>query len=199
MAGSPCLTICSNSDLLDDAGDPADLADFRGHGVERQRFRDGGPGLAEPLGEILVGVAAALREAVEGFGLFERGQVLALDVLDERQFQHLGFIHIADDHRELGEPRLNGGVIAPLAGHDLIPGPPLADDQRLDNPLLANRRNQLRQIAHGLARLVGIRVDQFDRYHPSDRLASRRGQGLDVVRVVAHSQGFGQASFRHGR
>ena len=94
---------------------------------------------------------------------------------------------------------MNGGVIAPLAGDDLIPRPALADDQRLDNPLLGHRRNQLRQVAHGLARLVGVRVDQFDRHHPSDRLAGRRGQGLDVVRVMAHSQGFGQASFRHGR
>ena len=49
-------------------------------------------------------VAALLGEAVERFGLLERGQVLALDVLDQRQLQHFGFVHVADDDRELGEP-----------------------------------------------------------------------------------------------
>ena len=66
-------------------------------------------------------------------------------------------------------------------------------------PFLGDRGDELGQVAHGLARLVGVGVDLVDRHHPADRRTGRGGQGFDVVRVVAHPQGVGQSSLRHGR
>ena len=132
-------------------------------------------------------------------GFFERRQVLALDVLDQRQLQHLAIVDVADDDRQLVQPGLDRGVVAALAGDDLVARAALAHDQRLDDALLGDRRDQLRQVAHGLARLVGIRVDLVDRHHAADRGAGRRGQGLDVMRVVAHAERFRQSALRHDR
>ena len=86
---------------------------------------------------------------------------------------------------------LDGGVVAALAGDDLVARAALADHQRLDDAFLGDRGDQLRQVAHGLARLVGVGVDLVDRHHPADRRAGRGGQGLDVMRVVAHPQRVG--------
>ena len=83
-------------------------------------------------------------------------------------------------------PDWHGGVVAAFAGDDLIARAALADDQRLDDPLFGDRRDELGQVAHGLARLIGVGVDQVDRHHPADRRGRRRRQGFDVVRVVAH-------------
>ena len=62
-------------------------------------------------------------------GLFEGAEVLALDVLDEGDLDDLGVVHLADDDRELPQPDLDGRLVAPLAGHDLIPAAALADDR----------------------------------------------------------------------
>ena len=114
------------------------------------------------LAEVLVGVAAAVAEAVQRLGFFERGQVLALDVLDQRQLQHLGLVDVADDHRQLGDAGTNRRLVAALASDDLVAGAALPDDQRLDDPFLGQRGDQVGQVAHGLAGLVGVGVHVVD-------------------------------------
>ena len=101
---------------------------------------------------------------------------------------HLGVVDLADDDRQLAQAGLDRRLVAALAGDDLEALAALPDDQRLDDPLLGDRRDQLRQVAHDLPRLVRIGVDQLDRHHPADRRPGRRGQRLDVVLVVAHRQ-----------
>ena len=66
-------------------------------------------------------VAAALRQALQRLGLFERRQVLALQVLDQRELEHLGVVDVADDDRQLPEADLDRRLVAPLAGDDLKP------------------------------------------------------------------------------
>ena len=80
------------------------------------------------LRELLVGVAAPRRQALEGVGLLERRQVLPLEVLDERQLDDLGVVGVAEDDRQLAEPGLNGRLVPPLPGDDLIAVATLADD-----------------------------------------------------------------------
>ena len=53
--------------------------------------------------------------------LFERGEVLPLQILDERQLDDLPVVHIANDDRELLQADLDRSLIPPLAGDDLIP------------------------------------------------------------------------------
>ncbi len=145
-----------------------------------------------------MGIAAALGQALEGFGLLERGQVLALEVLHERDFKHFGFVDVANDHGKLMNAGLDGGMVAALAGDNLIPGAALANHQRLDNPLFGDRRDELGQVAHGLPGLVRVRVDEVDRHHPADRRRGRGRQCFDVMGVVPHPQRFGQSTLRHG-
>ena len=65
-------------------------------------------------------VAALLRELLQRLRLFERRQVLALQVLDQRQLHHLGVVGLAQDDRQLAQPDLHRRVVAPLAGDDLV-------------------------------------------------------------------------------
>ena len=75
----------------------------------------------------------------------------------------------------------------------------LPDDQRLDDALLADRRDQLGEVAHDLARLIGVRIDLVDRHHPPDRRAGGRRQRIHVVLVVAHRDRCRQPASRHDR
>ena len=94
---------------------------------------------------------------------------------------------------------LDRRLVAPLAGDDLEPVAALAHDQRLDDPLLGNRRHQLRQVAHDLTGLVRIGIDLLDRDQPADRHPGRRRQRLHVMLVMAHRHALRQPSFRHDR
>ena len=44
----------------------------------------------------------------------------------------------------------------------------------------------------------GFGVDLVDRHHAADRAARRARQGIDVVLVVPHPDGFRESSLRHG-
>ncbi len=140
---------------------------------QRQRLGDRRPRLAQPPGEVLVGIAAARGQALQRLGLFERRQVLALEVLDQRDLEHLGIVDVADDGRQFAQADLDRRLIAPLAGDDLEPLAALADDQRLDDALLGDRGHQLREVAHHLPRLVRVGIDLLDRDQSADRHAGR--------------------------
>jgi hypothetical protein len=63
------------------------------------------------------------------------------------------------------------------------------NDQRLDDPLFADRCElELGEVAHRLPRLVRVRIDLLDGHHAADRSAARHAQRVDVMRVVAHLQ-----------
>ena len=51
--------------------------------------------------------------------LLERRQILALDVLDQRNLDDLVIVDFADDDRDLAQPDLDGRLVASLARHDL--------------------------------------------------------------------------------
>jgi hypothetical protein len=62
-----------------------------------------------------VRVAELLLQQREAFGLFERREVFALDVLDECDLELLAIVDVELDGRDLVESRERGGAIAALA------------------------------------------------------------------------------------
>ena len=75
--------------------------------------------------------------------LVDRIQVLALDVLDERDQERLAIGDRADDCRDRGEPRLLGREETPLAGDELVSVRGGAKENRLEDSSLADRIGEL--------------------------------------------------------
>ena len=136
-------------------------------------------------------------EGLQRFRLFEGADVLALEVLDEGDLDHLVVGDVADDGRHLRELQPDRGLVAPLAGHDLEPAPPLPHDQGLEDALLRDGRHELGEVAHDLPGLVGIGVDLVDGDHAAEGSAGGSGQGLHVVLIVAHLDRARESSSRH--
>ena len=79
------------------------------------------------------------------FRLFQSVQVLALDVLDERELKGLPVVEAVDDHRDFVKPRSLRRTPAPFAGDDLIRGALFrvgAHEHRLHHPAAADRIRQ---------------------------------------------------------
>ena len=91
-----------------------------------------------------MGVVAPVCELLQRLRLFERRQILPLQVFDQGQLQHLGIARHSLDDRQLPESRLDRGVIAAFSRNDLEPRPALPDDERLDDAFLRDGRDQLR-------------------------------------------------------
>src|SRR5262245_43929091 len=116
-----------------------------------------------------MGVATAFGQRMKGFGLFERCQILSLDVFNECDLDNLVVVDLTNDDRDVAEPDLDGCLVSALAGDDLETATTLADDDRLDDAFLGNGRHQLRQIAHDLAGLIWIRIELVDWDEAADR------------------------------
>src|SRR5262249_43359116 len=142
-------------------------------------------------------VGAPLGERLESLGFFERRQVLALDVLDQGDLDDLVVVYLADDDWDLANSDLDGRLVASLTGDDLEPAPALSNDDRLDDAFLGNRRHQLRQVAHDLARLVRIGIQLIDGGNPSDGRSGGARERFDVMFVVPHAYCLRKTPFRH--
>jgi hypothetical protein len=137
--------------------------------------------LADPLREVLLGEAARGEEPLQGLGRLHRVQVLALQVLDERELERVVVGGLADEDRDLLKPRALGGAPAALAGDDLeaaareAPG-----EDGLEDPLLADRLRELLELGllEHLARLAVLRVQILDRAGGDAARRGRRGRRL---------------------
>src|SRR3972149_2131768 len=101
--------------------------------IWRTRSGDGRPALAELLRHHLVRVVVGVDERLQPIRLFERRQVLALQVLDQRELHRLGVGGLADDAGGLTHAGLNGGAVPSLAGDDLMEVTYLSDEKGLEN------------------------------------------------------------------
>ena len=73
--------------------------------------------------QLLLGQAEFLDQPAETFSLFDRVQILPLEVLHQGGGHRLLVRHIAHQHRQFVQAGLLGGAPAPLAGDDLeLPG-----------------------------------------------------------------------------
>src|SRR4051812_28650761 len=134
-----------------------------------QRVSDMAAALADGFGKTRLGAAKLLHQPAIGLGLLERRQILALQVLDQRDFQRLGIRQRADDDRNFVHPDALRGAPPPLAGNQLEGGfltSQRADQQGLDDALFADRLGE--RVEFRLAKappwLEGARADQLDRY-----------------------------------
>src|SRR5690606_19483414 len=114
----------------------------------------GGAVLACPLGDLFVGEAELAVEALEGVGHLDGVEVLALDVLDERDLHQAVVGEFLDDDGNLVKAGHAGGSEAALASDELVGVAVAADDQRLDDAILANG---LRELLEALWRESGAR------------------------------------------
>ena len=74
-------------------------------GQEAERVRDGRPTLPHALRDFLLGQGVDVHQVVVRLGFLERGKVLALQILDERELQPFLRPRLPHDDRHGLEPR----------------------------------------------------------------------------------------------
>jgi hypothetical protein len=153
-----------------DARLDAFFAQVFGDVAQEQGFRDVAAGFADFLGDVLVGVVELLGETMQAVGFLEGRQVFALDVFDERNFQRFGIIGHFFDARNFAEACGTRSVVAAFARDDVVAV--FAGDEthqeRLEDTLFADGLGEFAEVTEGLARLVGVGTNLFDRDHPAD-------------------------------
>ena len=98
-------------------------AHFFGQLQQAQEVRDRAAVLSDRRGNLLLRQPELVGEALIRERLVDRVQVLALDVLDERELEQLllgALRHVAHDDRHLQQAGALRGAPAPLAGDDAI-------------------------------------------------------------------------------
>ena len=135
--------------------------DARGEVEQAQRVRDRRSGAADAGRDVLLAEPELLDELAVGVGRLERVEVLALEVLDEREFELLAIGELAHDRRDAVE---TGGLRGPqpaLAGDELVAVERLGDEDRLEDAVLGDARRERRESfgVEPLARLVRVRAD----------------------------------------
>ena len=123
--------------------------------------------LADDLGQRLLGMAEVIHQPPEAFRLLQGGQVLPLQILDERHLQRLAVGEIADEHRHFVQPRPLRRPPAPLAGDNLerrrvVHAPP--HQERLQDAFGGDRLGQFVEfgIRHPSARLKAAGAELVD-------------------------------------
>lgn len=110
-------------------------------------------------------VPVLLDEPLEGLCELDRVEVGALDVLDEGELERARGRDVFDDDRDVVHPGLLRGAPASLAGDELeLVARDLADDERLEQPVLRQRRGELldRGAVEVLPGLALLRDDPLD-------------------------------------
>ena len=115
-------------------------------------------------------VAKILAQPRIGLCFLDHVEVLALDILDDRDLQRFLVVEVADDGRNLVQPGALRRTPAPFAGDNLEILAVRPDNNRLDHAALAHAAGQLveRVRIEMLSRLVGIgaNIRNRDRAQP---------------------------------
>ena len=128
-----------------------------------QQIGDGGTILTDTLRDLFLRVAELADEAAIGPGFFYGIQLFALDVLDERDLEHLPIVYIADDHGNA--PQAGSFCRSPptLPRYDLKPGTHAPREDGLHNSMLRHGLGEFPELGfvHVLAGLIRVGVDAF--------------------------------------
>ncbi|MNS93027.1 hypothetical protein D3C72_1271800 [compost metagenome] len=148
------------------------------------------------LGGLGMGQRELADQPLQGLGLFERIEVFALDVLDQRHRDDGAVFQLAHHHRHFVQASQLRGAPAAFAGHDLeAVRTQLAHQDGLDHALGLDRFGQLGELGliHVAARLVLARLQlahrQLAQHFTGQRLDHRRA-GLHLAdRALGPQQG----------
>ena len=134
----------------------------------------------DELAERFLGVAIIVEQAAIGLRLLDRVEILALDILEQGDFERLGVAEIADDRRNFVQARLLRRAPAALAGDDLEAMAVRTHDDRLDHAARGDRLRQFGQrfLVEGSARLAGMRLDACRRGSDAPRRAGLSRAGV---------------------
>ena len=105
----------------------------------------------------LLGEAELVDELPVGARRLDRVEVLALEVLDERELELLAVGELADDRRDPLEAGQPGGPDASLAGDELVAVERLGHEDRLEDAVLADARGERRERRRRRSRCRGWR------------------------------------------
>ena len=142
------------------------LLDGRGEIEQPEGVADVRAGAAYLLRELLVGGAEIVEQLLVGRGLFERVELLAVQVLDQGVPEQVVVLRLLDDGADLGQPGTLRGTPPPLAHDELVPARPgRTDHHRLEQADLPDGFGELleRVLVEGPPRLPGVRRDRGDR------------------------------------
>ena len=87
---------------------------------EPQEVSDGGALFASALGDLLMAQAVVRGQAVKGGRDFDRVEIFALNVFNQREFQEPVAIHSADEGGNFGKPGQAGRAPATFAGDNAV-------------------------------------------------------------------------------
>ena len=121
------------------------LLDGVGQSEQAEEVRDRRPLLPNPLRDLFLRQAELLVELVVCVGLFDRVQVLALDVLDQRDLKHVAIGHrFLDDHRHGVQTSLLRRTEPPLTCNETVSVvTSFGNYERLDDAVFADAPRQL--------------------------------------------------------
>ena len=126
-------------------------------------IRDVAARLVDQFGDFRLAHALFVGEMLVGARFFDRVEVFALDIFDQRNRHHLALIEIADNRRNFMQFGALRRAPAPFAGDQLVAALALkrTDDDGLDDPALRDRAGKIveRFVVENLARLAGQRLD----------------------------------------
>src|SRR5438876_504539 len=120
------------------------LLDRRRQVQQAQGVADVRSGAAYLARQFLMGSTEIVKELLVRSGLFERIELLPVQVLDQGVPEELVVLGLLDDRADLGQPGSLAGPPPPLAHDELIPaGARRTDDHRLQQADLPDRLRQL--------------------------------------------------------
>ena len=146
--------------------------------------RDGRLGATDPLGHLSERQLELVYQGRVGPRLFDGGQVLAGDVLDEADEQRVAVVRVPHDGRDRRHSRLAGRTPTALAGDELVATVgPRAHDDGLQHALVPDRGRQPRGRLglEAAARLARVRVHRFDGEVQQLGLAGSADQHLEAA------------------
>lgn len=113
---------------------------------EAHGIGNGGPALANSLGDIFLSQAEFFGEAAVGGGFLDGIQVRPLEVLDEGQLQDFLIGGFANNNRGLGQADFKGGAHTALTSDEFVFPTRQSDNQGLDNTTFSNGINQVTEL-----------------------------------------------------
>src|SRR3954447_10658686 len=141
-------------------------------------------------------MAVEIDELLVGVRLLDRVQILALDVLDQRELGGARIVNVADNRRNGMEPRPLRRPPAPLASNDLIALAVRAEQNWLKHAALGDGIGELAERLlvklHPRLPRVGPDAGYFDLAHALRQFArGRRSCRLAEKRRQAHAEALG--------